>query len=226
MYKQPAQKLPRMPGFSGDYGMFRFIVLTFVFMGWAFFEMSGGTDFDGEALRMSRIEVDQTTPTAPRTLLADVDTQRSYGEAEVTRVALNLATTSDIATPAKPMTNAATPVKYEGATLSSASMNVSEGPEIILPSLIPSAQPEIQRETQVSAELMVQEDNGVQDVRAVTGNRVNVRGGPGTDYGVVGSLTRGVQVEILQDPGNGWVKLRPMDGGTEGWMADFLLTSS
>jgi len=29
----------------------------------------------------------------------------------------------------------------------------------------------------------------------------------------------------LQDPGNGWVKLRPLDGGPEGWMAEFLLTS-
>jgi uncharacterized protein YgiM (DUF1202 family) len=53
---------------------------------------------------------------------------------------------------------------------------------------------------------------------------VNVRGGPGTDFGIVTRLVRGDEVEILEDNGDGWVRLRLLGGGTEGWMADFLLT--
>lgn len=53
----------------------------------------------------------------------------------------------------------------------------------------------------------------------------NVRGGPGTDYGVVTKLTSGDAVEVLMDNGDGWVKMRPVDGGVEGWMADFLLAA-
>jgi len=85
----------------------------------------------------------------------------------------------------------------------------------IIPSLIaPEAQP-------------AQVNSGYTgDIRRVSGSRVNVRGGPGTTYGVVTKLLRGDEVEILQDNGDGWVLMRPLDGGPEGWMADFLLTTS
>ena len=63
------------------------------------------------------------------------------------------------------------------------------------------------------------------DIRVVSGNRVNVRGGPGTGFDVVNRLVRGEEVEIIEDNGDGWVKMRPVSGGKEGWMADFLLAS-
>lgn len=95
---------------------------------------------------------------------------------------------------------------------------------LILPSLVQQASVQ----TAPVAEPAVQSASGsvtAADIRAVTGNRVNVRGGPGKGYDVVNRMTRGQEVEILSDPGTGWVKLRPLDGGTVGWMADFLLTS-
>lgn len=219
--------------------MFRFIVLTFLFMGWAFFELSGGTDFDGEALRISRLDpVDPSPidPDTPRTLLADVDTQGA-ATAEVSRVSLNLTTTRDVIKPSKSLPTATTasagiavasPVQFGGATLSTASLDTTEPNSIVIPSLIPAAQPaiEMSQDELPPADILPDEGASALDVRAVSGNRVNLRGGPGTNFGVVDSLTRGVQVEILQDPGNGWVKLRPLDGGPEGWMADFLLSSS
>lgn len=212
--------------------MFRFIVLSFLFMGWAFFEMSGGTDFDGEALRMSRLDpVDPSpiAPDAPKTLLAGVKSQ-NIDTAEVSRVALNLTTTRDVDAPPESLPTAAatpaaaSPAKFGGATLSTASLDTNS---IVIPSLIPAAQPaeQVAQDGLSANDILPDEDTSALDVRAVSGNRVNVRGGPGTSFGVVDSLTRGVEVEILQDPGNGWVKLRPMDGGPEGWMADFLLTS-
>jgi uncharacterized protein YgiM (DUF1202 family) len=53
-----------------------------------------------------------------------------------------------------------------------------------------------------------------------------MRNGPGQSFDVVGKLGNGERVEILQDPGDGWVKLRVVEGGRVGWMADFLLTAS
>lgn len=213
--------------------MFRFIVLTFLFLGVVFFEMSGGADFDGEALRMSRIDPVEPTPIAPdapKTLLAGVKSQ-NIDTAEVSRVALNLTTTRDVGASSKTLPTAAvaspavaSPAKFGGATLSTASLDTNS---IVIPSLIPTAQPAVQVSQAAVSEndILPDENSGAIDVRAVSGNRVNVRGGPGTSFGVVDSLTRGVEVEILLDPGNGWVKLRPIDGGTEGWMAAFLLTS-
>jgi hypothetical protein len=63
-----------------------------------------------------------------------------------------------------------------------------------------------------------------QQIRRVNGDLVNLRAGPGTSNAVVGRLPRGAAVEVLGDNGAGWVRLRPLDGGPEGWIADFLLT--
>ena len=55
---------------------------------------------------------------------------------------------------------------------------------------------------------------------------MNVRGGPGTNFDVVGKLTRGTEVEVLAENVDGWVEMRSVDGATLGWMADFLLNES
>ena len=62
------------------------------------------------------------------------------------------------------------------------------------------------------------------DFRSVTGSRVNLREGPGTGYPVLTSLKRGDEVEILADPGTGWVQLRLLNGDVAGWMAASLLS--
>ncbi|HKK97130.1 MAG TPA: SH3 domain-containing protein, partial [Marivita sp.] len=64
------------------------------------------------------------------------------------------------------------------------------------------------------------------DLRFVDGDRVNMRGGPGTDYEVVGKLLRDDMVEVLEDSGNGWLHLRDTASGQEGWMADWLVTAA
>ena len=57
------------------------------------------------------------------------------------------------------------------------------------------------------------------DLRRVTGTVVNVRNGPGTGYSVVNQLRRGDAVEVLTDPGEGWVKLQAVDTKRVGWMS-------
>jgi uncharacterized protein YraI len=63
-------------------------------------------------------------------------------------------------------------------------------------------------------------------MRVVTGSRVNMRGGPGTSFGVLGVLPRGQEVEVLRDEGTGWVKLRDQETGRVGWMAGRMLAAA
>jgi hypothetical protein len=64
------------------------------------------------------------------------------------------------------------------------------------------------------------------DFRRVTGNSVNMRSGPGTDYQRLGSLSKGTEIMVLEEPGNGWVMLEVVSTGETGWMADWLITAS
>jgi uncharacterized protein YgiM (DUF1202 family) len=66
--------------------------------------------------------------------------------------------------------------------------------------------------------------SSAQDVRIVSGDRINVRRGPSTDYEVVGRPARGVEVEVLDDNGDGWIEMRSLDGVKFGWMAEFLIS--
>lgn len=186
-----------------------FILLTFGFLGFAFYEMSGGADFEPASARMAKAEpaapvtqqvaeaavVATPAPEAPSAAsITKVDDAPA-----VTRVSLNLTsvtTESEVVTPAP----------------TAQIIDSADTPRIILPSLIATTD----------------DANDVYfdtDIRSVSGNRVNVRGGPSTNFGVVGRLNRGEEVRILEDNGNGWVRMQPVDGGESGWMADFLLTS-
>lgn len=213
----------------------RFILLTFGFLGWAFYEMSGGADFAPKRPEIAATTTQQTTPTdivvaqesPPQdpiqieriTQTQPVDTTppgfENTDEAErVSRGSLNLAAVED--TTVKDASDAASDASASEITyvpINPGRTTSTEDAPAIIPSLIaPNDQGTVQAAN-------------TSDIRSVSGNRVNVRGGPGTEYGIVTKLGRGDTVEILQDNGDGWVKMRPIDGGPEGWMADFLLTS-
>ena len=59
------------------------------------------------------------------------------------------------------------------------------------------------------------------DLRTVTGSVVNMRGGPGTGFDVVGQLVEGARAEVLSEA-DGWSEVRTEDG-TTGWMASRFL---
>ena len=62
------------------------------------------------------------------------------------------------------------------------------------------------------------------DLRQVAGTRVNMRSGPGTEFGVVTTLSRGADVEVFEVNASGWARLRNVATGQEGWMAERLLS--
>ena len=198
--------------------MARFIIVSFVFMAWGFYELSGGADFDPVETRMARIDVPAAVEEETLDTVIAAAAPQPIPQ-DVTRVSLNLTSVGDVLRPAPTLrTKAAKPTPAIEAAVTEA---LSEAePTIILPSLIEGTAVITPVEFGNSA----QQTSRDAPVRSVTGNSVNVRGGPGTGYSVVNRLVRGDKVEILQDPGNGWVKLRPVSGGQIGWMADFLLS--
>lgn len=189
-----------------------FILLTFGFLGFAFYEMSGGADFEPASARMAAATEPQTTP-APQaaepaasvTVASAASITKIDSSASVTRVALDLTSVGDAAAVETPS---------EPARSTARIIDSAQTPQIILPSLIAT--------TNTNAS---DTGAGAGDIRIVSGNRVNVRGGPSTDFGIVSKLGRGDEVRILEDNGDGWVRMQPLDGGEAGWMADFLLTS-
>ena len=194
--------------------MGRFILISFGFMAWAFYEMSGGADFDPIAHRTATVQARMEASGQPAPWeIAEAETPEA--EPEVTRASLNLSTLDEVLTEDTAQPDAPS-IQPAQAGVIKASLNTSQSNEtsIVLPSLI--------EKTPQPASVTV--DDAPADICAVSGNIVNVRGGPGTSYSVVNQLDRGDEVEILQDPGNGWVELRPVAGGEAGWMADFLLT--
>ncbi|MEO1140465.1 MAG: SH3 domain-containing protein [Pseudomonadota bacterium] len=82
-----------------------------------------------------------------------------------------------------------------------------------------TARQELRKEAEAAA-------RAAMDVRYITGTVVNMRGGPGTEYQKVTSLTEGTEVAVLQSPGNGWLELQVVDTGETGWMADWLVSAA
>ncbi|MBN9888610.1 SH3 domain-containing protein [Salipiger abyssi] len=177
--------------------MTRFILLTFGFLGWAWYEMSGGSAYEaGTSAKAVSVAEAMQLPEVARA---------ETGAADLTSVSLARATTAEIPAPKLDLTLAAaaaeTPAKIEPApTVTVAAVNVRSDAAPAAPEL------EI-----------------LPDMRQVTGSRVNMRNGPGTEYSVVSQLLRGDRVEVLSDPGLGWVKLKVAETGRVGWMSDDFL---
>ncbi len=194
--------------------MGKFILIAFGFLGFSFYELSGGADFDGEALRLSRVEAGPIEQGLPKIAQApdveeEVTTETVVAElAAPEKVEAVLAAAQQL-----PLDKPADAEVTQAAFASLA--GDAPASSIIFPSLIAPS------ETSISASGQSAEQ--VQDLRFVSGNRVNVRGGPGTNFDVVGSLTRGAEVLVLAENGEGWVEMQSLDGATIGWMADFLL---
>lgn len=219
-------------------GWMRYILICFLFMGWAFYELSGGADFDKDAVRetrMAALELKEPKP-APKPRaepivvteapIVVVDTDPP-AQSEPTRVSLNLTTLAPSA--AAPQAN-----DISEAVEAAVSDAVEQASDLVprnvgtttssadTPAIIPSLIDPNDGVTPQPAEPV--ETVSFDDIRTVSASNVNVRGGPGTDYGVVGRLGRGDQIKVLQDDGFGWVRFETTDGSTAGWMADFLLS--
>jgi len=170
---------------------FGLIMISFGFLGAVFYEMSGGNEFDAEALRLSRIDAQELPPQreAPaQSRLAAIDTT----DTTVTRVDLNLTTLAEVTAPERTLQTTPareTPQPEPEAQIITAAATqtdrtgVIENPRVLLPSLIAGATPEGTGVTITPVDLTgANAGSEEQDVRAVMGSSFNVRGGPGSDF--------------------------------------------
>lgn len=62
------------------------------------------------------------------------------------------------------------------------------------------------------------------ELRFVSGSRVNLRRGPGTNHQIIDTLPQGTSAELISMNDNGWAQIRLIDSDTTGWMASRLLS--
>ena len=165
-----------------------YVWVTFAFMGWGYYEMSGGNDFVPEQ----------------RPVLAEVSAEPV---AEI-------------------VTRASTP-----SLLSVSSSNIAPpqpAPEavIIQAAATPAAPTEvvIEEDTPI-VEVVAPVAQAPIDIRSVAGSRVNMRMGPSTGFDVITTLDGGTEAEVLEVTADGWARVRTVENGIEGWMAERLLSA-
>ncbi|MGR3698740.1 MAG: SH3 domain-containing protein [Roseovarius sp.] len=202
--------------------MWRFIIVSFAFLGWSFYELSGGSDYRPSANSIqARALLDNQRPVARPLRVNVIELARNGAprhDAEVTRTITSL---HDLGL---------TMGEKVVVTLASAEEDVKPAPiamslptaRVTTPAVIPDT-PEVAMPVQ-EAVLEGETLAPALDMRQVSGNSVNLRTGPGTGFGRIASLKRGTEVIVLNDPGEGWIKLRVVETGRIGWMAETLLT--
>lgn len=192
--------------------MWRFILVTFAMLGWAFYELSGGSDYaplDGSLQAANDSMPEPQRP--PATVAATAEENREEAQGVVASAAsgasafeITLAAARETAPDVQP-----DPKPWEAASSSLFSDPVL--PAGVQGLAVPPPEPE---------------PEPAADIRTVSAAAVNMRNGPGTGYSVLAKLSFGDRVEVLNDPGQGWVKLRVEETGRVGWMADFLLENA
>ena len=168
------------------------MTVSSLFLFWAFFEMSGGTDFvpPSERADQRHAKVDPFANTAGFVMIP-FDEPVIY--AADSGPDLAVPTTSDAQIVQASLDD-------ENATLMSAGLIALEGSAVVESAAIPRP-----------------------DLRNVVGDAVNLRQGPGTGYGIIGTYPRGTEAEIIT-VADDWAEIRLLEDGKTGWMAAWLLS--
>ncbi len=200
-----------------------FIILSFLFLGWLYWELSDGSAFEPEAPPGAVAEAPPEPAEPPATAPAEAEVEALAAAAEVPAPA-----PEEPAAPAPPA--AEVEVTRGDASLdtiaAAASRPLPEAPSVPLAPVeaLAALAPDLARPVGETVEAALAEE-GAAALRQVTGDRVNMRAGPGTGFEVVGQLTAGQMAEVLEADGN-WLRVRGEDGA-EGWMsARFLAPAS
>ncbi len=206
--------------------MWRFITVTFAFLGWSFYILSGGSEYEPRLQSIqARAKLDDVRPLA-RPVNVDVAVldahiakpentpENANGVDDVTRALSSLddlgLTQDDRILVTLAAVEAADVVRPEFET-DPLKTDALIQPQVIAPAGDTSeiAQPEAPK-----------------DIRRVTGDVVNVRDGPSTYFLAIGKLTRDTEVEVVGASDDGWLNIRVLDTQQEGWMADWLVSAA
>jgi len=192
--------------------MYKFIIATFLMLGWAFYEFSGGSDFEPGREIVAETTIEEIAPVIETTeeavASASVPIIEDTAPAEEVTVAAVTLDTTPVVDPI-----AAEPEIQTLASISAALESAAAA----------EATPEATASTLTFEPTQVTASAASADIRSVAGSRVNMRSGPGTDYGVLATLPRGTEAEVLEVDVTGWARIRIIGSGQIGWMAERLL---
>ncbi|WP_425040501.1 SH3 domain-containing protein [Primorskyibacter sp. S187A] len=195
--------------------MSRFVILSFIFLGWSFYELSGGADYE-PAERADTV----FAPVVARVSASPLDTVADASSAQVTP--------EEIVTAAKPATAKIVPIAFQPDSVADTTEALVEPVKasVVTETDVRPAPATFAERVAASRESVVLPVQAPKDLRQITGNRVNMRSGPGTSFSVVEKLLKGTEVEVLSDEGDGWLNIRTLETGVEGYMADWLVTAA
>ncbi len=218
--------------------MTRFVFLSFAFLALGFYELSGGNDFDPEAQRDAAVETRVAQAAARNeTIVASlsrptpapqiVPASEPAKETAVTRTDLNLVS-FQAAGAAEEVDTAVAPLETElpldeKVSIATLAVEALENDNPLSLAALETTPAETNSTTFAGTRQVAASTDAV-DIRVVKGDLVNMRSGPGTEYDVIDQLTQATEVEVLSSNGQGWVELRAVNGGSTGWIAEFLLT--
>ena len=199
--------------------MWRMILVTFAFLGYAFYEISGGSDFEPRL-----IEVERTSSV----VTVDEPEDLAVPQVEEDRLSMNVVQTTPVMTPTSPGNAKSVRVPDTGASPSAVAAATPDPDQVQLSLSRIGAQiqqgisldvrPTPAQPTEAAAEPLA-------DLREITGLRVNMRDGPGLAYPVMRRLALGQEVEVL-DRASGWMRLRLPADGTVGWVSGSLVSDA
>ena len=200
--------------------MWRFIVMTFVFLGWCFYTLSGGAEYQPrEGSRQ-----------------AEALKARAAAEAQVAQKPVDLAPPAAV-TATSPLTDRAEgPALAAAPTTPAAPLPTHVSPSPILQAGVadtgladltlakPANLPQLTAPIPASLNIEPEPEQQPRDLRRITGDSVNMRSGPGTGYGITSRVTRDTEVEVMETFENGWLRIRVLDSSRVGWVSSRLVT--
>lgn len=205
--------------------MSRFVMVSFAFLGWGFYELSGGAEFEPPKRPAAAAETETAVQPAERSRLSAASIA---AQPVLTQRAQVQRTPRPAADPALRQRVAAGHLASASGVLASTQSAFSGEPApggLQLASLDGGLAAITAAPAATAAELIPQPaEDSFLDRRSIRASRVNMRQGPGTSYPVITRLLGGEEVIVIEDSGTGWLHLRVPDKGHTGWIAASLVS--
>ncbi|SDX59740.1 SH3 domain-containing protein [Ruegeria halocynthiae] len=200
--------------------MSRVIIITFAMLGWSFYVMSGGPDFEP---RGTRADQPLRVASVPEPRPAPIPASRA--EDLVTNVAARAVSARVQPEPLAEDDAAVVLSQVTADPLSQFSAFDESGASFTLASLADGAAGLLQVEAEVQHDVTPtsQVVEPEKDIREISGTRVNMRDGPGTIYPIIAKAAIGQRVEVLSESGTGWLRLRLFPDQRVGWISASLV---
>ncbi|MGR3621851.1 SH3 domain-containing protein [Pseudophaeobacter sp.] len=218
--------------------MSRFVVVSFAFLGWGFYEISGGQDFAPPERPVEHASKSLPLATPEPAYNPAAATAKFQRSAKLRAASQVHAQHSETTAPARPAANPAqrravalAQIASAGATLQEsgiafAGSTTAGGLRLtsIQGGLAAITTDQTQTAGLSGTETVPPEPESYLDIRQIRASRVNMRQGPGTIYPVLTRLLAGDEVLVIEDSGTGWLQLRTQNGNKVGWVAASLVS--